>query len=323
MNFKMMNMKKIKYTIGIFLVVLAVIAGCKEETYEFGDLTAPSNLVINTDIVGISDENPNGDGSGEVVVTVSADNAITYHIGFNKIDDYTAVNYSVLASGTTTHTFTDPGVNTYRISVIAYGPGGVATNLTKDISVRSDYVPDPEVVANITNGSSKTWVVDKDVAGHFGVGPWGSQSPSWWQAGIDEKVTSAPCFYSTTFTFVENANGTYNLVVDASADGAFTKTGANTNLPGIPDSGDEGCYTEYTGGSTSFSFVPSSSGITVDDTYPSTEIAIKLATDDAYIGYGSLQKEYEILVSTSDYLYLRVQGTETGNGWWLKLTPVQ
>ena len=28
-----------------------------------------------------------------------------------------------------------------------------------------------------------------------------------------------------------------------------------------------------------------------------------------------LQKEYEIMVITADYMYLRVQGTETGNAW--------
>jgi hypothetical protein len=34
-----------------------------------------------------------------------------------------------------------------------------------------------------------------------------------------------------------------------------------------------------------------------------------------------LQKEYEIMVITADYMYLRVQGTETGNAWYLKLVP--
>jgi hypothetical protein len=40
-----------------------------------------------------------------------------------------------------------------------------------------------------------------------------------------------------------------------------------------------------------------------------------------FIGYGSLQKEYEIMVISSNYMYLRVQGTETGNAWYLKLKP--
>jgi hypothetical protein len=42
---------------------------------------------------------------------------------------------------------------------------------------------------------------------------------------------------------------------------------------------------------------------------------------DTFIGYGAVQKEYEILVITPTYLYVRVQGTETGNAWYLKLKP--
>lgn len=315
-------MKKFKYTIGIILFMLVFFTGCNEESYEFGDLNAPSNLVINTNIIG-SESNPTGDGSGEVIVTLNAENAITYHIGFNKIDEFGfigEVSYKVLASGTTNHKFTDPGENNYRISVIAFGPGGTATNLTKDIKVKSDYVPDPAVVTAITNDSSKTWIVNKDVAGHFGVGPWGDQSPIWWTAGVDEKLACCSCFYSTTFKFQKNADGTFTLIVNA-PEGAFTKTGDLTNIPGIPASGDEGCYTEYTGGSSGFNFVPSSSGIAPSDEFPSTQIAMKIASYDAYIGYGALLDEYEILEATADYLYLRVQGTETGNGWWLKLIP--
>ena len=316
-------MKNFKYIFGLILATALVLVGCKEETFEFGDLTAPSNLVINTDILGVSSDNPNGDGSGEVHISIEATNAITYHVGFNKMDDYSDVNYKDLPSGVLNQKFTSPGVNTYRISVIAFGPGGTATNATKDITVRSDFVPDAAIVTAITNDTSKTWIVDKDVPAHFGVGPWGDTSPVWWTAGVDEKLETQPCFYSTTFTFIKNANGTYELVVDASADGAFTKTGDLTNLPGIPASGDEDCYAEYSGGTGSFNFVPSSNGIAATAEFPSTKVAMALGTSDIFIGYGALQAEYEILEITPDFMHLRVQGTETGNGWWLKLKPLQ
>ena len=45
-------MKNIKYILGLFLFTLVIITGCKEDTYEFGDLVNPSNIVINTEIVG-------------------------------------------------------------------------------------------------------------------------------------------------------------------------------------------------------------------------------------------------------------------------------
>lgn len=315
-------MKNIKYIIGIFLAA-AFFTGCEEETYEFGDLDAPTNLVINADVIGLSAENPNGDGSGEVNVTVNAQNAITYKIGFNKLVDYGAVSYSTLPSGTISKKFTDPGLNTYRISVIAYGKGGISTNLTKDITVQIDYEPNPEIVTALTNDDSKTWVIDKSVSQHFGVDDWTKTeyTSSWWYgAGPAEKEDCCSCFYTTTFTFSLNSAGIYSLVVDA-PEGAFTKTGALAGgLPGIPASGDEGCYSEYTGGSSSFNLVPSGSAISAD---ASTKTAIKLEGSDTFIGYGATQDEYEILEINPNYMFLRVRGTETGNAWYLKLIPVQ
>ena len=281
-----------------------------------GDLIAPTNVQISTIVIG-QEADPEGDGSGEVQITVSANNALTYHIGYKLIQDYGDVSYSVLNGGTVTKKFTTPGVNTYRIYVVAYGAGGTASNSTQDVTVRSDFKPAAAIVTNLTNDSSKTWIVDKDVPHHFGVGPFDNPGPIWWEAGVDEKLDCCSCFYSTTFTFNKEANG-YSIDVYA-PEGAFTKTGGLTNLPGIPAEGDEGCYAEYTGGSSSFNFGPASSGYPTST--PSTQVSMMLGSTDVYIGYGSLLSEYEILEITPTYMYLRIQGTETGNAWYLKLKP--
>jgi hypothetical protein len=68
------------------------------------------------------------------------------------------------------------------------------------------------------------------------------------------------------------------------------------------------------------SFAPSSSGIAASAT---TGTSILLAGNTTFIGYGAVQKEYEILSIDESHLYLRVQGTETGNAWYIKLIPVQ
>ena len=102
-------------------------------------------------------------------------------------------------------------------------------------------------------------------------------------------------------------------------DGAFTKTGSLASIPGIPATGDEGCYS-YGGGTGAFSFIPASTGIAAST--PSTLTSILLSGNTTYIGYGSLQIEYEIIVLTDTYMYLRVQGTETGNAWYIKLKPI-
>jgi hypothetical protein len=282
-----------------------------------GDLTPPSDIVINTEIVGATTASPNGDGSGDVKITITAKNALAYKVDY---DANTALDLVFLPTGSVTKKYTTLGVNTYRITAVVYGKGGTSSTITKDITVRSDFTVNAAIVTNLTGGTSKTWVVDKSVAGHFGVGPWaGSVTPEWWSASINEKVACCNCFYTASFTFAKDAaTNTYSLKV-ITPDGAFTKTGALTTLPGIPASGDEGCYS-YAGATSAFSFIPSSTGIAAST--PSTQTSILLAGNSTFIGYGAVQKEYEIMVLTSTYMYLRVQGTETGNAWYLKLKPL-
>jgi hypothetical protein len=302
-----------KYFPAVLMSVLLFTA-CKKKEYKMGDLTAPSEVTINTTIVGQDATHPNGNGSGDVQISLSGKNVLAYKIDYNAAD---GINLESITGGTVTKKYTTLGLNTYRITVVAYGPGGTSTTVTKEIQVRSDFTPSATIVTNLTGTGSKTWRVDKSIPAHFGVGPWSATSvtPEWWSAAINEKVSCCNCFYSATFTFTKTATG-YTLAV-ASPEGAFTKTGALAGgLPGIPATGDEGCYS-YAGGTSSFSFVPSSSGIAAST--PSTKTAILLSGNNTYIGYGAQLKEYEILSITPTNMYLRVQGTETGNAWYLKL----
>lgn len=309
----------IKYCSVIIALILVVVAGCKKKEYSMGELVSPTEVVIGTTIVGQDATHPNGDGSGDVKIALSGKNVLSYKIDYNAADGITLVH---LPTGAITRKYTSVGVNTYRITVVAYGPGGTATTVTKDIIVRSDFAPAASIVTNLTGTGSKTWKVDKDVAGHFGVGPWSATSvtPEWWAAAPNEKVGCCNCFYTARFTFTKApAANTYTLTV-ASPDGAFTKTGPLAGgLPGIPASGGEACYT-YAGGTSDFSFVPSGSGIAAST--PSTKTAMLLGGSNTYIGYGALLKEYEILSITATTMYLRIQGTETGNAWYLKLVAL-
>lgn len=315
--------KILKYLSALFFSLTVLFIGCQEDEYSLGDLTAPSGIVINTEIIGSNTANPNGDGSGDVKITVTATNALAYKIDFGTT---TTLNLVPLIDGKVTRKFTTTGVNTYRLTVVTYGKGGSSAILTKNITVRSDFNPAPALVTALTNNNSKTWIVDKSVPGHFGVGPWnvGSVRPEWWAAAIDEKVNCCNCFYTARFTFTKVvATNTYTLTV-ATPDGAFTKTGALAGgLPGIPASGAEGCY-PYAGGTSAFTFGPATSGVPAIGTTPnsnSTQTSINLAGVNTFIGYGALQKEYEILEITPTYMYLRIRGTETGNTWYLKMIP--
>jgi hypothetical protein len=303
---------KFKLILFLFPVLSICFLSCEKEEYSLGDLKAPSELTITTTIAGQNAQNPNGDGSGDVTVTASAKDALAFKIDFGNTPN---PNFVPLEKGTVTKKYTSLGTNTYNITVIAYGAGGTSTIASKTITVKSDFQPAAALVTNLTNNASKTWVVDKSVFGHFGVGPWDNREPIWWQAGVNEKVGCCNCFYTTTFTFIKSGSN-FSLQVE-NPDGAFTKTGSLTNLPGIPASGDEGCYA-YSGGTNSFAFIPASATNSA-----STNTIIKLGGKDIYIGYGSLLDEYEILSIDANVMKLRVQGTETGNAWYLTMIPQQ
>jgi hypothetical protein len=314
-------MKHFFKNIFIMVAILMVINGCKKTEYSAGDLVAPSNIVVKTEVIGQDELHPNGDGSGQVKLTITADNAVGFKADYDINND---VDLKYLPTGSTTITYGIDGINTYTITIVVYGKGGTSSSTTADVTVRSDFKPDPIIITNLTNNASKTWVVDKSVPGHFGVGPWDVNSirPEWWSAAVNEKVACCNCFYTATFTFTKVASSNAYTLQVASPDGAFTKTGALTTLPGIPGSGGEACY-NYAGGTSGFSFMIASSGApvipSVPANYGSTKTSILLAGNNTYIGYGSLLKEYEILEITPTFLLLRAQGTETGNAWYLKL----
>lgn len=301
----------IKYISGLLIALVLVVSSCSQEDYSLGELIAPSNVVINTEIVGQDAEHPNGDGSGEVKFTLTGDNVLSYKIDYDAASPEGLV---YLPKGTATKKYTDQGLHTYLVTVVAYGTGGTSSVTTTEVSVRSDFEADAEIVTNLTGDASKTWSVDPSVPGHFGVGPWdGSSTPSWWSAGVNEKVACCNCFYTATYTFTKLPSGTYTLEVNT-PDGVFANADA-TNLP-ITTSG-ETCHS-FTGDTRSFAFSASSSGIEA-----STHTNINVAGLDGFIGYGSCSNTYEILEISAGRMYLRSQGVNTANAWYLILIPVE
>lgn len=302
------------------ILVLVVFGSCKKTSYDIGDLNAPSNIVVTTDVIGQDATHPDGDGSGNVIIKVTGDNAMSYRIDFDISNPVELVD---VPGGLVNKKFIKLGVNTYTLTVVVAGKGGATTTVTKDVTVRSDFTPTDEIITNLTNNASKTWVVDKDLPAHFGVGPWdvGSIRPEWYAAAPNEKAGCCPCFYSASFVFTKAGSG-YTLQSIA-PDGVFTKTGALAGgLPGVPASGGEACYSGYTGGTGAFVFAPASSGapaIGVGSNFGSTQTSMILSGVNTFIGYGAVQKEFEILEITPTTMHLRVRGTETGNAWYIRL----
>ena len=209
-----MKRKKFKYILGLFLS-LAFFASCEDESYEFGDLIAPSNLKVTAEIVG-QDVNPTGDGSGVVNLSVTADNAITYRFIYNGAEKTTA-------TGNITYSFGTTGTQTYTITVVAYGKAGIASSTTIDLDVLVVYEPPADLLTMLTADSSRTWRIKSEASGHLGVGPGDAFTASWWAASPDDKDGWGA--YDDRFVF--NVDGTFSHITNGDTFGKLPAMAAD------------------------------------------------------------------------------------------------
>src|SRR5690606_26124670 len=94
---------------------------------------APSDFVVEVAPVGANDANPNGDGSGKVVITATAENAVKYAF---RIDTGDMVENK---TGILEHGFTKNGTHSYNIAAWAYSQRGEFGAKTGSVEVyRSD-----------------------------------------------------------------------------------------------------------------------------------------------------------------------------------------
>lgn len=201
-------MTKLSAVFNILAIVLVGFAtSCVPDTYEFGELTTPTNLTVEVEIVGASPSSPLGDGSGRVTFRAKADHAISYKFIYNG-------ETFVVPSGTRTFFFGKTGVHTYTLQVVALGRAGSMTVAQKKVEVFAQYQPPADLLRMLHGGSQRQWRVQAEVGGHFGVGPGDSNGPIWYAAGPNEK----------------NGTGMYDDVYTFSSDGTFTHTTNGTVL---------------------------------------------------------------------------------------------
>lgn len=195
-------MKNLKYIIGLFLSI-AFFASCEEETYEFGDIIAPSNLQVTAEIIGQDGDNPFGDGSGTVNFAATASDVITYKFVQNGVE-------SMAPAGIKTYNFGNTGTHTYAVTVVAIGTGGVSSSTTIEVEVLALYAPPADLLTMLTSDSSRTWRLKAEGTGHFGVGPADSPDPIWWAA--DPYAKDGNGAYDDTFIF--DADGTFTHITN-------------------------------------------------------------------------------------------------------------
>lgn len=297
-------MKKInKYFLSFITLVLLV--SCQKDDFSFGSIDTPTNLQVTAEIIGKTAEAPNGDGSGKIKFTTIADNAISYKYIFS---DGTTQNSP---SGIFEKRFTKTGVNTYNVTVIATGTGGVATNTTLEVTVLSNFT-DPEAVQFLSAGTAtgKKWYWAQSEVGHLGVGPntshtdpnFGTQNyyPAFYSAAKDEK--SGTCLYNSVMTFsvvgeqlkftLENQNETFFNANHADVAGG--------------SGGDDKCYNYDTSGLKSVTLSPSESFVSLNpDHATQTRGTMINISDGGFMGYYVGQSSYEIISITANRMVVR------------------
>lgn len=285
----------------LLLCCAGMIYSCKKQTYSFGEIKAPSNLQVATDVVGTDSNNPNGNGTGAVKITTTSTDALSYKIDFgNGVTQ-------LVPSGTVTYKYTTPGTSSYTITVNAIGTGGAISTMSKKVTVFVAFEIPSAMLSALTGGSSKTWVTDKASAGHFGVGPADQYSPIWYAAAPN---TREACAYDDEITFAKNANNSISMTIDNK--GTSFSIGASTGVYGF--SGGDGCYAVNTGGTRLLGFSDATSNST-----PAVSTRIQFTVPgNGIINFGTGGTTYEILSYTPTTLHLRNIGAD-GNAWYQKL----
>lgn len=286
----------------MFLATGLFFVACKKTEYKFGDLKAPANLTLTTAIAGVDATNPNGNGSGVVVITTTADNALTYNIDFGD-----GKTHPPVPSGVISYKYSNPGTYDYTITVNAIGTGGIISSITKKIKVFVAFEIPTAILQALTNGSTKVWITDKDAPGHFGVGPNDQFAPIWYAATPNSREA---CAYDDEITFSKDANN--NVFMSVNNKGENFSTGAATGFYGF--SGGDGCYAINTGGNKKLSFMDATSTSTPAN---STRIQF-IVPGNGIINFGTGGTTYEIISITATGINLRSIGAD-GNAWYQKL----
>jgi len=252
-------------------------------------------------VVGVDANNPNGNGTGNVVITAASTGALTYNIDFG--DGTTRV----VPSGSLTYKYANPGVNDYTITVNAVGTGGSISTISKRIRVFVAFQIPPAILSALTGGSSKIWVTDRTAPGHFGVGPATEFSPIWYSAAPD---TREACAYDDEITFSKNAIDQVFMNVDNK--GASFSIGASSTFYGF--SGGDNCFPIATGGNKLLVFQDATSTST-----PAQSTRIQFTVPgNGIINFGTGGTVYEILSITPTNMHIRNIGID-GNSWYQKL----
>jgi len=338
-------MKTFKKIIGLFILSISLFTSCQDEDQEFGALKAPTNITLNYEVLGQDADNPNGDGSGIVNFSATADDAITYIYSFGDNTDNASA-----PSGNSSHRFTRTGLSSYNVTVTASGLGGVTSSKSINIEVFSAF-DDIEAksflsgapisqdsdgldVINISSPVTKVWYLDDSKTGHLGVGPslafdiqiYGAPReyyyPSFFSAAPGTFCgNDGDCFCDDELIFTLNPDGSMNYLLDNKGTTFFNGNAAHQAIAGGAGGGDA-CLDFDTSTVSNVSFAPGSEdwSLVADPSFESRGTQMNFS-DSGFMSYYVGSSSYEIIEITETELYVRTLDAADPNlAWYHKFT---
>ena len=341
----MKKMKLFKNILGVFFLSILLFTGCQEEDKEFGDLIAPTNITLSYEVLGQDDENPNGDGSGIVNFSATADDAITFIYSFGD-----NTNNASAPNGASSHRFTRTGISSYNVTVIASGIGGVTSSSSVNITVFSAFddieaksflsgAPisqdtDGTDVISISAPATKTWYLDDSKTGHLGVGPslafdieiYGAPReyyyPSFFAAPPGTFCGSdGDCFCDDELIFTLNPDGSMNYLLDNKGTTFFNGNAAHQAIAGGAG-GADACLDFNTSTVSNVSFAPGSEdwSLVADPSFEARGTQMNFS-DSGFMSYYVGSSSYEIIEITETELYVRtLDAVDPNLAWYHKFT---
>jgi len=256
------------------------------------------NLVVITEISGATSEHPEGDGSGTVTFTATADHASTFRLTYNG-------ETLTMRNGEATLVFDHPGIWEYEVKVVAAGAVSSQISETITVMVNREFETPSDLLTLLTKGDSQTWRIKSEAAGHMGVGPKDGTSPEYWMAQAFEKEFTS--MYDDTYTFGNDKSFTHHTegAVYGKATPLTSDLGSTNATVNAEDEIENYPLADYSG---NWQYGPLNEKETL------------YLSEDGFLGfYVGGTHAYTILARTETDMVLRTEGVD-GQGWFFILT---
>lgn len=285
-------MKKILYKIFLILSIQLMVSGCEDE-FKLGEAPTQEDAVFT---YTASEEN---------------DNIILFSNTSSGIKHWDFGNGSKLKGNHVRATY--PTKGTYVVTLTIYGSGGTASSSQEIVIAETDAsLLDIPVYNFLTGGADalegKTWVMDKDRDGHFGIGPADGDWPEWYPAKANDKEGKG--LYDDEITFKLDG---FTLLIETQGDIYLNGAFASDFPEAVQEPDGEDFIAPYTApANMTWSLVEVSEG----------KWQLNIA-GGGFIGYYSGgATSYEVISLTENELYIRsFQRDAPGNAWYQRFIP--